>query len=66
MGGSFDGGNWEGHDGDKPPFPDSGDGIVVTTCIVCVFFVFSKIGFLGGGFKDFLFSSLPGEMIQFD
>ena len=21
---------------------------------------------LGGGFKDFLFSSLPGEMIQFD
>ena len=21
---------------------------------------------LGGGFKDFLFSSVPGEMIQFD
>ena len=21
---------------------------------------------VGGGFKDFLFSSLPGEMIQFD
>ena len=21
---------------------------------------------LGGGFKDFLFSPLPGEMIQFD
>ena len=21
---------------------------------------------LGGGFKDFLFSTLPGEMIQFD
>ena len=25
-----------------------------------------RIGFLGGGFKYFLFSSLPGEMIQFD
>ena len=26
----------------------------------------SKISSLGGGFKYFLFSPLPGEMIQFD
>ena len=26
----------------------------------------NMIGILGGGFKHFLFSSLPGEMIQFD
>ena len=25
-----------------------------------------RIPYLGGGFKYFLFSSLPGEMIQFD
>jgi len=25
-----------------------------------------SVVFLGGGFNDFLFSSLPGEMIQFD
>ena len=25
-----------------------------------------NIEFLGGGFKDFLFSTLPGQMIQFD
>ena len=25
-----------------------------------------KLQFLGGGFKYFLFSPLPGEMIQFD
>ena len=24
------------------------------------------VGYLGGGFKHFLFSPLPGEMIQFD
>ena len=29
-------------------------------------FIFSKETQLGGGFKDFLFSPLPGEMIQFD
>ena len=26
----------------------------------------NKMPFLGGGFKDFLFSSLPGGMIQFN
>ena len=28
-------------------------------------FSFEAPGALGGGFKDFLFSSLPGKMIQF-
>ncbi len=31
-----------------------------------VYFLFSEMGYLGGGFKHFLFSPLPGEMIQFD
>ena len=29
-------------------------------------FPFPKVGYLGGGFKYFLFSPLPGEIIQFD
>ena len=28
--------------------------------------VYQRVSFLGGGFKYFLFSPLPGEMIQFD
>ena len=31
-----------------------------------VTYLFSAIYILGGGFKQFLFSSLFGEMIQFD
>ena len=31
----------------------------------CIYKISPK-GYLGGGFKDFLFSPLPGEMIQFD
>ncbi len=31
-----------------------------------ILYIYFQIDTLGGGFKHFLFSPLPGEMIQFD
>ena len=36
------------------------------SCLEHVFLLGTKNDILGGGFKHFLFSPLPGEMIQFD
>ena len=52
-----------GYSGHKAGAEDGQKFLHLETAIFVVFLFFKY--FLGGGFKHFLFSPLPGEMIQF-
>ena len=51
----------------KPGIPPNGGGQMDQGSVLKIPGTISGLGILlGGGFKDFLFSPLPGKMIQFD